>query len=39
MKFLIGCTPNGCISFVLQLYVESTSDFKLIQISGLLDHL
>ena len=28
-KFLIGCTPNGAVSFVSQLYVGSVSDVKL----------
>jgi len=39
MKFLIGCTPNGCISFISQLYVGSISDVELTRISGLLDNL
>ena len=39
MKFLIGCTPNGCISFISQLYVGSISDVELTRVSGLLNHL
>ena len=36
-KFLIGCTPNGAVSFVSQLYVGSVSDVKLTVESGLID--
>ena len=39
VKFLIGCTPNGCISFILPLYVGSVSDLELIRVSGLLTYL
>ena len=35
-KFLIGCTPNGCISFISQLYVGSISDVELTRVSGFL---
>ena len=35
-KFLIGCTPNGGISFVSQLYVSSISDKELTRVSGYL---
>ena len=35
-KFLIGCTPNGCISFISPLYVGSISDVELTRVSGLL---
>ena len=33
-KFLIGCTPNGAISFISQLYVGSISDIELTRVSG-----
>lgn len=39
VKFLIGCTPNGCISFISPLYVGSISDVELTRVSGLLTHL
>lgn len=32
-KFLIGCTPNGAISYVSQLYVGSISDVELTRVS------
>ena len=35
-KFLIACTPNGCISFISPLYVGSISDVELTRVSGLL---
>ena len=38
-KFLIGCTPNGAISFVSQLYVGSISDVELTRVSGFLQML
>ena len=38
-KFLIGCTPNGAISFVSQLYVGSISDKELTRVSGYLQTL
>ena len=38
-KFLIGCTPNGCISFISPLYVGSISDVELTRVSGLLNHI
>ena len=38
-KFLIGCTPNGAVSFVSQLYVGSVSDVKLTVESGLINKL
>lgn len=38
-KFLIACTPNGCISFVSPLYVGSISDVELTHVSGLLTSL
>lgn len=39
MKFLVGCTPNGAISFVSELYMGSISDVQLTSVSGLLDKL
>ena len=39
VKFLIGCTLNGCISFISPLYVGSISDVELTRVSGLLIHL
>ena len=36
-KFLIGCTPNGCVSFISPLYVGSISDVELTRVSGLLN--
>ena len=38
-KFLVGCTPNGAVSFVSQLYVGSISDVQLTSMSGLIDKL
>ena len=38
-KFLIGCTPNGCICFISPLYVGSISDVELTRVSGLIDQL
>ena len=38
-KFLIGCTPNGVISYVSPLYVGSISDVELTRVSGYLDTL
>ena len=38
-KFLIACTPNGCISFISSLYVGSISDVELTRVSGLLTRL
>ena len=38
-KVLIGCTPNGAVSFVSQLYVGSISDVELTKVSGFLDTL
>ena len=35
-KFLMACTPNGCISFISPLYVGSISDVELTRVSGLL---
>ena len=39
VKFLIGCTPNNCISFISPLYVRSISDVELTRVSGLLSYL
>ena len=36
---LIGCTPNGAVSFVSPLYVGSISDVELTKVSGYLDTL
>lgn len=38
-KCLVGCTPNGAISFVSELYVGSVSDVELTRVSGVLDQL
>ena len=38
-KFLIGCTPNGVVSYVSPLYVDSVLDVKLTKVSGYLDTL
>ena len=38
-KVLIGCTPNGVISFVSSLYVGGISDVELTKVSGFLDTL
>ena len=38
-KFLVGCTPNGAVSFVSQLYVGSISDSELTRVSGYLQTL
>jgi hypothetical protein len=38
-KFLIGCTPNGVVSFVSPLFVGSISDVELTKFSGYLDTL
>lgn len=38
-KFLIGCTPNGAVSFVSELYVGSISDIELTKVSGYVDTL
>ena len=38
-KFLIGCTPNGVISYISPLYVGSISDVELTRVSGYLDTL
>ena len=32
-KLLVGCTPNGAVSFISDLYVVSISDVKLTTIS------
>ena len=38
-KFLVGCTPNGAISFVSELYVGAISDVELTRVSGCVDKL
>ena len=38
-KALVGCTPNGAVTFVSKLYVGSISDVELTRISGYLDTL
>lgn len=38
-KFLVGCTPNGCITFISELYVGSISDVELTRVSGLVQSL
>ena len=38
-KFLIACTPNGCIYFVSPLYVGSISDVEITRVSGFLTQL
>ena len=38
-KVLIGCTPNGAISFVSSAFVGSISDIELTETSGLLNRL
>ena len=39
MKFLVACTPNGSISFILQVYLGSISDRVLTQNCGFFDKL
>ena len=39
LKFLVGCTPNGAVSFVSPLYVGSVSDVELTRICGFLEQL
>ena len=38
-KFLVGCTPNGAVSYVSQFYVGSISDVELTRVSGYLETL
>ena len=38
-KVLIGCTPNGAVSFVSDLYVGAISDAELTRVSGLIQKL
>ena len=38
-KFLVACTPNGCISYISPLYVGSISDVELTCTSGFLTQL
>jgi len=35
-KFLVACTPNGCICFISEGYVGSISDVELTKVSGFL---
>ena len=35
-KFLIGCTPNGAVSFISQVFVGSISEVELTKMSGFL---
>ena len=39
VKFLIACTPNGCICFISPLYVGSISDVEITRVSGFLTQL
>ena len=39
VKFLVACTPNGCICFMSEVYVGSISDVELTKLSGLLEKL
>ena len=38
-KVLVGCTPNGAVSYVSQLFVGSVSDVELTRVCGYLDTL
>ena len=38
-KFLVACTPNGCICFISPLYVDSISGIDLTKHCGLLKKL
>ena len=38
-KVLIGCTPNGAVSYVSELFVGSISDVELTKVSGFLNTL
>lgn len=38
-KFLVACTPNGAISFVSPVFVDSISDIELTRESGYLSTL
>ena len=38
-KFIVGCTPNGALSFVSPLYVGSITDVELTRVSGYLESL
>ena len=39
VKFLVACTPNGCICFMSEVFVGSISDVELTNLSGLLESL
>ena len=36
-KFLIACTPNGCVTFISPLYMDSISDIEFTGVSGFLN--
>ena len=36
VTFLVGCTPNGAISFISPVYIGSISDVELTKVSGFL---
>jgi len=38
-KFLVACTPNGCICFISEGYVGSISDVELTKVSGFLERI
>lgn len=38
-KFIVGCTPNGAISFISPLYADSISDVELTRVSKLIEKL
>lgn len=37
-KALVGIAPNGILTYISQLYPGSTSDKKIVQMSGVLEH-
>lgn len=39
IKFLVGCTPNGAICYISQVFVGSISDVELTRVSGFLEAL
>ena len=38
-KFLLGCTPNGAVMYILPLYIGSISNIQLTRVSGFIDAL